>query len=264
MHAIVVRSCFCLVRLVPLLEVLRSPLVAPVEDVARRRLSGGQAADESLIALSDYCDALRQGPGCDHVRMFEFRIAFASLIVSGVGDPRWGAAEDGGVRVNARGLWRTVDADLGQARGFKGAPVGVGEFERREIAWQEREQSVFSSMRVLPVTVSSHRALLDSARDSSREDLAGVGVECGWRPMGPCGPRCDRPECAARPAACIERRRWQQQTLGARLRRKHGALTEKWYLELLYFEESSAGVREELIEVGEDGYERRKIITFGH
>ncbi|MBR7839507.1 hypothetical protein KDL01_40000 [Actinospica durhamensis] len=260
LQAAVARSCFSLVRLVPLLEALGSPLAGSVRDVATCRLAGDPARNASLIELSDYLEASRWESGtADDARGLEFRIAFLGLTASGAGDPAWGASPEG-VLVNALGLWRTVDGGMDRTSVDGERASRVGEFEGREAQWQGRERSAFADEEVTRSAVAEYVEALADDHEMSRAELTRVVAACGWESGGPCALGCDWPVCTAREPNCVEGRRWRQQSLGARLRRKHGATTQKWYLEVLYYEERADGVWEELLEISPEGHELRKIV----
>lgn len=258
-QAIVARSCLSLVRLLPLLEAMGSPLAGPVWAVADRRLSGDPATDASLIELSDFLEASQWESGTDDAHGLEFRIAFLALMASGAGEPAWGDSPEG-VLVNALGLWRTVDGGVARVSVDVKPFLQIEEFEAHEAQWQKRDRLVLADELVARSVVEERIDALVDDHDVRRAELVRVVTACGWESEGTCAVECDWPICAARKENCIESRLWRQQSLGARLRRKNGAAAQRWYLEVLFYEERVDGAWEELLEISPDGHELRKIV----
>jgi len=166
------------------------------------------------------------------------------------------------VLLDTRGLWRSFDEALKHAHIFDANSAGIGRHELREIELQDRERLKFPAEDVPQSAVVSHMDEIERARAAKRDALLPLIAECGWRPTGPCSSTCDWPTCAAGISSCIEGRR-AENTIGARLRRNHGAQARTWYLEIIYYDEDPNGAaQEQLFEIGADGYETRKIGYF--
>ncbi|MEU2632500.1 hypothetical protein, partial [Kitasatospora sp. NPDC007106] len=80
-----VGGALCLMRFLPLLNVLASPVRRPVDDVIRGCLHSGDIADGVLISLDEYSEARGLRPDFDRPDYFEQTIADIALLTAGAG-----------------------------------------------------------------------------------------------------------------------------------------------------------------------------------
>ncbi|MBV2156685.1 hypothetical protein [Kitasatospora sp. SUK 42] len=251
----------CLIRFLPLLDVLKSPVRQPVDDVIRGCLDSREIADSVLIGLDEFCGAIGPLQDFDSPAFFEQSVASMALIAAGAGPAHSSSAE---VRISERavGVWSAL-ARLMNDQAPVSAPPVVADFAERERSAQREDERALDSRERDPLAVIRRAEQLALAGTAMRAELSKVSTALGWRPSGPCGPQCTWPVCEPSAANCVRHRSFQpQQTLAARLQRKQGAESRPWYLISIDLSADSDEPFEFVTEIGADGHELRKVAQY--
>jgi hypothetical protein len=271
------RGAFHLLRLIPVLEVLRSPLRPACEAVVRWGTTEGEVlADGILIALDDYREAAREAdPGYTSSVYYDNSIALLALHTAGAasinGNPRGEII----VRV-AEGIWQRISERIDNlARpGFDSWDTAPDEIQRmldstqddasglvaRERAWWSQDEHVIRDDLANLNAVSLYLAELGKFAEGSRAELAHIFDSLDVSSHGPCGTQCDWPACATDLKTCVRNREYQPHlSLAATLRRRNGAEPRPWYVRVLAYDPPPGEPCDFLIEIGADGYEKRKV-----
>ncbi|WP_169792571.1 DUF6881 domain-containing protein [Actinoplanes rectilineatus] len=252
---VVLRDVWCLMRLHALLDALGSPLCGPVEETVRGLLGPDGVADDVLISLDEFEEAVGHLQEYDRPDYFQSVIAGIAVNAAGAAPARMSVAVT--VPEWAAGIWEALDrlvrhTDL------------IADWADRERADQEDDQSALADAARDPAAITSRFAAVASSAELMTRRLAGVVRALGWQSTGACHELCAWPVCEPAAENCVRHRLFQpQQTLAARLRRRHGAEPQPWYLTVHHLGARSSGDPfETAVEVGADGYERRKVVGF--
>ncbi|WP_037971478.1 DUF6881 domain-containing protein [Streptomyces sp. NRRL WC-3742] len=251
---------FCLIRILPLLDALDSPIKAATESVVEASLAGRPAPDGALIVLDDYRQAADTIDEYDPVHL-QVGIASVAILVSEAQWPRY-YPQPRSPYMEAEALWQNFDTNLAKARGVPPLSLSDSAFAHQERSWQEAEERVMALSASDPSAFTAHLDLLRENLAASRSTLAGHVEEFGWKPGGPCGGTCDWPACRAERPECV-RRHWAQQTLAQELRRRQGAPAKAWYLQTAYPSHGPEEPSEILSEISAEGREVRKVAYYG-
>ncbi|MBO1336305.1 hypothetical protein [Streptomyces sp. VRA16 Mangrove soil] len=253
---------FPLLRTLPLLDVLESPIESAVREVVDSLLTGAPIPEDALILLDDYRGATA---GLSDVARPEYLQSEIALVAVQIGEARWMKRESPvHVHAYAETVWQVFDACLAKARGVSAltlSKTGLAEVERVR---QEDDARAVAEGELDPTKLSDHLDLLRGGFTSARVRLAELVAECAWPiPVdGPCGRQCGWPTCAVDAGGCERHRRFQQ-TLAAELRRRQGAEPKTWYMQVWYSASRVPGTPREIVsEIGADGYERRKLAYY--
>ncbi len=256
-----VGGAFCLMRLLPLLDVLGSPVRQPVEAVVDGCLGAGGIADDVLIALDDFCQAVGPLQDFDLPASFEQGIAAVALLAAGAGRP-YPAPVDERIAERAVGEWNAL-ARLLADRSPPSASAVPADLVERERRARREDVRVLTASEHDPTAVLRRADRLAAERAAMRAELSVVPALFGGCPSGACGRDCTWPVCGSSAANCVRSRAFRpQQTLAARLRREHGAEAEPWYLVTLDLEAADDEPFEYLAEIGTDGHELRKVAQY--
>ncbi|MGW3247617.1 DUF6881 domain-containing protein [Streptomyces sp. NPDC001070] len=260
---IVIGDALCLMRFLPLLDVLESPVRQSVDDVIRGCLGSGEITDSVLISLDEFCEAVGTLQDFDRPAFFEQSVAGLALVAVGAGQAHTYSA-NARVSEQAVVVWSALTRLPNDQMQVLTPPV-IADFAERERSAQREDERALASRERDPMAVIQRADQLALASSAMTAELSKVATVLGWRPSGPCGLHCTWPVCESSAAAnCVRRRTFQrQQTLAARLRRRHGAESRPWYLianDLLA--ESDDQPFEFVTEVGVDGYELRKVAQY--
>ncbi|GAA1113062.1 hypothetical protein [Kitasatospora arboriphila] len=256
-----VGGALCLMRFLPLLDVLASPVRRPVDDVIRGCLHSGGIADGVLISLDEYSEARGPRQDFDRPDYFEQTIADIALLTAGAGRTRSFSANTS-ANERAVEMWDVL-ARLMNERTQGSTPSVITDFAERERCAQREDEQALAVREHDPTAVTRRADQLASAVAATTAELSKVSAALGWRPSGPCGPPCTWPVCAPAAADCVRHRPFRpQQTLAARLRRKPGAEPRPWYVISLHFLADDDEPFEFVTEVGADGYEVRKVAQY--
>lgn len=256
-----VSGALCLMRFLPLLDVLESPVRRPVDNVIRGCLDSGDIADSVLISLDEYSEALGPRQEFDRPDFFEQTIADIALRTAGAGRTRSFSANRSATE-QAVGVWDVLTRLMNDRTQGPTPPV-ITDFAERERGAQREDERALASREHDPTAVTRRADQLASAGAATTAELSKVSTALGWRPSGPCGPPCTWPVCASAAANCVRHRTFQpQQTLAARLRRKHGEEPRPWYVVSLHFLADDDEPFEFVTEIGTDGYEVRKVAQY--
>ncbi|MET7380230.1 hypothetical protein ABZT08_15665 [Streptomyces sp. NPDC005526] len=247
----------CLIRLLPLLEVLESSVRQPVDEVIRGCLGSGEIADGFLISLDEFCEAVGPLQDFDHPAFFEQSVAGMALIAAGAGE-----LADARISEQAAGVWSTLTRLVNEQSRAPASP-GVADFAELERSAQREDERALVSRERDPMAVIRRADQLASAGPAMTAELSKVSALLGWRPSGPCGPQCTWPACESSASNCVRRRAFRpQQRLAARLGRKQGAEPRPWYLISINLLAADDEPFEFVTEIGTDGYELRKVAQY--
>ncbi|MEU1176626.1 hypothetical protein ABZ464_03075 [Streptomyces sp. NPDC005820] len=251
-------GALCLMRLLPLLEVLESPVRHPVDEVIRGCLGSGEITDGVLISLDEFCEAVGPLQDFAHPAFFEQSVASMALTAAGAGEVQSFSA-DARLSEQAVGVWSTLTR-LVNEHTRAAASLGVADFAELERSAQREDECALVSRERDPMAVIRRADQLASAAAAMTAELSKVSAVLGWRPSGPCGRLCTWPICESSASNCMRRRAFRpQQTPAARLRRKHGAESRPWYFVSINFLAADDEPFEFVTEIGRDGYELRKV-----
>ncbi|MFE4701194.1 DUF6881 domain-containing protein [Streptomyces sp. NPDC056738] len=255
-------GAFCLVRLLSLLEAAKSPLTSAVESVAEALLVRGDVSEDLVILLDDYRQAAGEQIGFDLPPVgFEVWVCEIAILACGA-EARAGRPPVETALRDARAVWGELST---LAAGVSRTATVVG-LRATEEAWQEEDAQVAAAAEGDPGLLDRHLARLRTVGAVNRSALEELVAELGWQPTGPCrGTGCDWPSCSSETEEplCLHRRGFQpQQTLGAVLRRKKGRPSKPWFVRVMYLEAPDDEPFEILSEVGEMGFETRKIVSY--
>lgn len=219
--------------MLPLLDVLESPITSAVEAVVEASLSGTPAPDAILMALDDYREASVDVRDVENPVYLQSEIATAAIHSSESQWPRYDVSVIS-ADLNAESLWQVFDACLVRARGISVMALVDSAFAQEERYWQAADAKAIERSERDPSALSRHLELLRSKFPEIRAALAALVAEFGWNtPSGPCGNSCDWPSCRSKTRECVRHRRFQQ-TLAAELRRRQGAEPKAWYMQVAY------------------------------
>jgi hypothetical protein len=253
---------FALIRMLPLLDVLESPVESAVKDVVEASLSGTPVPDEVLILLDDYREASVDVRDVESPVYLQSEIATAAINVSEAQWPRYYQAPTH-ADLNAESVWQSLDACLARARGVSALTLSGTAFAQEERLGQAADAGAIARSEEDPAALSRHLELLRSKLPVIRSALAELVAEFGWTtPSGPCGDSCDWPSCRSETRECVRHRRFQQ-TLAAELRRRQGAEPKAWYVQVSY--SSTRGNDEPfetISEISAEGFEARKLAYY--
>ncbi|MFE2301568.1 DUF6881 domain-containing protein [Streptomyces sp. NPDC059445] len=256
------RAAFYLMRLLPLLEAVGSSLASVVDGVIEGLVARGGVADDLVIRLDDYRQAAGEQIGFDLPPVgFEVWVCEIAILASGA-EARAGRPPVETALRDARAVWGELST---LAAGVSRTATAVG-LRATEEAWQEEDAQVAAAAEGDPGLLDRHLARLRTVGSVNRSALEELVAELGWQPTGPCrGTACDWPSCSSETEKplCLHRRGFQpQQTLGAVLRRKKGQPSKPWFVRVMYLEAPDDEPFEILSEVGETGFETRKIVSY--
>lgn len=138
------------------------------------------------------------------------------------------------------------------------------DFESRERSAQEEDERWLTVNGSDVPAMQSRTDEMMTLLAGTRADVLRVVEALAWRLSGPCGSRCSWPACDPAAGSCVRHGTFQpQQTLAARLRRKHGEFPKTWHFSTRYLTGAIRdGLYEVATEVGADGFEKRKIGQF--
>ncbi|MGW4897679.1 DUF6881 domain-containing protein [Kitasatospora sp. NPDC004240] len=256
-----ISGALCLMRLLPLLDVLGSPVRQPVDDVIRGCLGSGEIADSVLISLDEFCEAGGPSQDFDRPAFFERSIAGIALIAAGAGQAHPTSAE---VRISERavGVWGALTRLMGDQLPVPASPV-IADLVERERSAQRADEHALALRGHDPMAVIRRADQLALGDAALRAELSKVSTALGWRPSGPCGPECTWPVCESSVENCVRHRAFHpQQTLAARLRRGSAEVPRPWYLISIDLSADGDEPFEFVTEIGADGYESRKVAQY--
>jgi hypothetical protein len=233
----------------------------PVDGVIRGCLDSDGIADSVLISLDEFCEAVGQLQDFDRPVFFERSIAGIALIAAGAGRVHSSPAD---VRISERaiGVWGALTRLVCDQMQVLTPPASADFAERERIAQREDEYAL-TSCEGDPMAVTRRADRLALGGAAMTAELAKLSTLLGWRSSEPCGLQCTWPVCEPSAENCVRHREFQpQQTLAARLRRKHGAEPRPWYLISMVLASDDDEPFELVTEIGADGYELRKVAQY--
>lgn len=251
---------FSLIRALPLLDVMASPIESEVREVVESSLAGKPVSPSVLEKLDDYREAGFACDGAVNSVKVQTWAATAAILVSEAQWPRYYLTQksaDSAVET----MWQVIDEHLARSRGVSAVSMSGSGFAQRERSWRVIDERVIALCDVDHSALVRHLDLLRERFSEARSELIDALKDIGFEPCGPCAKNCDWPECQAEVKECGRFRR-RQQTLGAELRRREGGRAEIWYLQAGFLENSNDEPYETLAEIGEDGFERRKVAYY--
>lgn len=253
-------GAFCLMRLIPLLDAVGSPIRSAVERIAEALLAGEAVSDDILIHLDDYRQAAGEQIGFERPPVsFEVWIANITILAAGA-ETRLGRPPVETALADARDLWAELSTMIADASGSRGSR----DLDAEEIAWQHADEQAAQAATGDRAVAERHAVRLANMYEANRSLLQRIIEEKGWRATGPCrASQCDWPRCDSGELRCIKRRAFRpKQSLGAALRRKHGQSAERWFVRVMYLDASDEQPFEIISEISAAGYETRKIVGF--
>ncbi|MQY14406.1 hypothetical protein SRB5_45730 [Streptomyces sp. RB5] len=250
----------CLIRFLPLLDALQSPLRHSIDNFVRDYMNSGEIADGVLIELDDFREAI--GPMLEYDNSLFFESSVASIALS-VAETYSGNSRSahGKTLEWAVGLWSALDRLLADRPELVTSLKAISFAERERNA--QREDGFAIASKGENGVILRRIEQLSLTRISGAAELSRISTLLGWRPSGPCGSQCAWPSCKPHAVNCVRRPPFQpQQTLAARLRRKHGAEPKPWYLITLDYSPRDELPFEFVAEIGPAGYELRKVAQY--
>lgn len=252
---------FCLIRTLPLLDVLDSPIKGAVESIIEGSLSGTPIPDSVLMLLDDYREARGELEDIFTPVYLQSGVASAAILVSEAQWPRY-YPKPAPADLEVETVWQVFDECLARTRGVSALSLSNSAFAQEERSWQEADKQAISRSETDPLALAQHLDQMRSMFAATRLALAELVAEFGWTPSGPCGDGCDWPSCKFETSRCVSHRRFQQ-TLAGELRRRQGAQPETWYMLAGCPSHARDEPYESLSEISAEGYELRKVAYYG-
>lgn len=241
-------GALCLVRIAPLLEVIRSPLRSAVGGVIDAGRTRTPVSDEVVIHLDDFLQSV-EGPSDTHSAMYyQLNTAYLALLAGGALGPGK-LPLDELIANGAENIWRGIDECRAVVRNVI-APDSLSDFTERETAWQELDRQIIGTAASDPEALPRHFERVERAADSHRTTLKAIAKALHW-------PVMQGGELPADAGSA-----WRQQTPGAVLRREQGAPAKPWYVRITAFESAEDEPFETLIQADEAGHEVRKVTHY--
>ncbi|WP_159400872.1 hypothetical protein [Streptomyces sp. NRRL B-24484] len=164
-------GAFCLIRLLPLLGAVGSPLVPAVEGVVQALLAGSEMPDGVLIGLDDYRQAAGWHVGFDEPPVdFEERVCGMAILAAGV-ETRFGRPPLPAALDSAQYVWDEL--------GTLAADLRAAEADR-----QQEDERVAAAAEDDPGPADRRLRQLRTAAEADRRVLERLVVDLGWRPTG--------------------------------------------------------------------------------